>query len=162
MSEPAWLTKARSYLGTKEIVGPKHNPAVVALWALGKAGKVKDDETPWCAAFVSAVLEEAGITSARTGWARSYLTWGRRLNFPRVGCIVVFSRGSGGHVGFVVGRDKKGNLLVLGGNQSNAVTIAPFDTKRVLGYVWPRGPDLPKTDNLPTLASNGKLSTNEA
>ena len=24
----------------------------------------------------------------------------------------------GGHVGFVVGQDKKGNLMVLGGNQS--------------------------------------------
>lgn len=43
---------------------------------------------------------------------------------PELGCIVVFTRQGGGHVGFAVGRDKFGNLLILGGNQSDAMTIA--------------------------------------
>jgi len=159
-----WLKKAREYLGQKEIVGPKDNPVIVALWELGKAGNVNDDETPWCAAFVSAVLEQAGIRSARTGWARSYLQWGQKLRYPAVGCVVVFERGSGGHVGFVVGKDQRGNLLVLGGNQSNAVTVAPFTLSRVLGYRWPKEHPLPKVtgfSKLPVIANYAKLSKNE-
>ena len=50
-----------------------------------------------------------------------------KLNNPAYGCIVVFSRAGGGHVGFLVGKDKQGNLMILGGNQSNAVNIKPFD-----------------------------------
>ena len=163
-SDYPWLKKAREYLGQKEIVGPKHNPVIVALWELGKAGNVKDDETPWCAAFVSAVLEQVGIRSARTGWSRSYLNWGQKLRYPAVGCIVVFERGSGGHIGFVVGKDQRGNLLVLGGNQSNAVTVAPFALSRVLGYRWPNEYPLPKVtgfSKLPVIANYAKLSTNE-
>ena len=164
MNEPVWLEHARSYIGTAEIVGPKHNPRVVELWEKGKAGDFKDDETPWCSAFVSAVLEECGIVSARTGWARAYLRWGRRLkdDSPRVGCVVIFERGRiFGHVGFVVGQDRRGNLLVLGGNQSNEVNIRPFARGRVLGYRWPLAFPLPPYEGLPTYAATGHLSTNE-
>ena len=157
-----WLDHARAYLGVAEIVGPHHNPKVVGLWRTAKVPGVSDDETPWCAAFVSAVLEEAGIVSARTGWARSYLTWGIKLGAPAVGCIVVFERGPhAGHVGFVVGKDKVGHLMVLGGNQGNAVSIKPFDRKRVLGYRWPAGSE-PDNFALPLMTSDGQLSRSEA
>jgi hypothetical protein len=36
---------------------------------------IRDDETPWCATFVSAVLELESIPSTRSAWARSYLNW---------------------------------------------------------------------------------------
>ena len=78
-----------------------------------------------------------------------------------VGAIVVFQRAGGGHVGFLVGRDERGRLMILGGNQANAVTIAPFDPERVLGYRWPWSvePD----GRLPLVASNGApVSRNEA
>jgi uncharacterized protein (TIGR02594 family) len=157
-----WMAIARSYLGTTEIVGPKHNPKVVALWKKAQVSGVNDDETPWCAAFVSAVLEEAGVQSARTGWARSYLKWGIKLGAPAVGSIVVFERGpNAGHVGFVVGQDRAGNLMVLGGNQSNSVNIRPFDRKRVLGYRWPEGSE-PDHFALPLVTSDGRVSRNEA
>jgi hypothetical protein len=55
--------------------------------------------------------------------ARSYLNYGKRLLSPKVGCIVVFPRGSSpvsGHVGFVA--EVRGDtLMVLGGNQNDAV-----------------------------------------
>jgi uncharacterized protein (TIGR02594 family) len=161
----SWLNTASKYLGMKEIVGPKHNPDVVKLWELGKAGNFDTDETPWCAAFVSAVLEESGIRSARTGWSRSYLNWGKKLRGPAYGCIVVFKRGSGGHVGFVVGRTSSGHLAVLGGNQGNAVNIKAFKRSRVLGYRWPDGrPDPAGTgfSSLPKVRTGIKLSLNEA
>lgn len=159
-----WLANALGYLGVAEVKGPHHNPKVVGLWAKGKAGAVDDDETPWCAAFVSAVLEEAGIHSARTGWARAYLKWGQALSAPAVGCVVVFERGpNAGHVGFVVGKDKAGHLMVLGGNQGDQVKIAPFDRARVLGYRWPSG-SVPSANfgSLPVVGSDGRVSRNES
>lgn len=163
MADPSWLVKAREYIGTTEIVGEKHNPKVVDLWKKGKVkDKVTTDEVPWCAAFVSAVLEEAGYVSAQTGWARSYLNWGQKIDEPRVGCVVVFSRGKVyGHVGFVVGKDRKGNLMVLGGNQDNAVNIRAFAVGRVLGYRWPHDKLIP-TEPLPIITSSGRLIASEA
>ena len=74
---------------------------------------------------------------------------------PAVGSIVVFERGSGGHIGFVVGRDYNDNLLVLGGNQSNAVNVRSFPRSRVLGYRWPEGYQKPETTRLPKYADPG-------
>jgi uncharacterized protein (TIGR02594 family) len=95
---------------------------------------------------------------------RSWLNYGKPLSKPVLGCIVVFWRGSktgwSGHVGLVVGLDKAGNLMVLGGNQGDMVSIKPFGKERVLGYRWP-GADVAYT-SLPILRSDGKVSTNEA
>lgn len=164
MAEPVWLTQARKYIGLKEIPGPKHNPVIVGWWEK-IAMQFRDDETPWCAAFVGGVLEEVGMKSTRSAAARSYLKYGTKLPAPAVGAIVVFWRGSpqgwSGHVGFVVGQDKAGNLMVLGGNQGDAVNIKPFAKNRVLGYFWPDNAVKPEA-KLPILASDGKVSTNEA
>ena len=51
------------------------------------------------------------------------------------------SRTGGGHVGFVVGEDDKGNILLLGGNQGNRVSIASFPKTRITAYVWPAQTD---------------------
>jgi hypothetical protein len=48
-----------------EIKGPRHNPLILQFWKGIKRGGIKDDETPWCAAFVGAMLERAGIKSTR-------------------------------------------------------------------------------------------------
>lgn len=159
-SEPAWLAIARGFIGLREIKGASHAPEILQFWKDIKRGGIKDDETPWCAAFVGAVLERAGVTSSRYESAKSYLQWGVTLAAPAVGCVVVFSREGGGHVGFVVGQDKAGNLLVLGGNQSDAVNIKAFARERVTGYRWPAGVQR-VAGALPTL-SGAELSRNEA
>jgi hypothetical protein len=100
------------------------------------------------------LLETVGITSSRFESAKSYLNWGVKLSAPVVGCIIVFTRDGGGHVGFVTGADAKGNLLVLGSNQSDAVNIRAFARDRVAGYRWPVA--------LPLLAAALPLSTAEA
>lgn len=161
--EPRWLTEARKYIGQKEYPGKKHNAFVLRLWKLIRM-PYTDDETPWCAGFVGGCLELCKIVSTRSAWARSYLSWkyGRKIVKPMLGCIVVFERGpTSGHVGYLVGYDRAGNLMILGGNQRNAVTIAPFQKRRVLAYFWPLG-EKDCADKLPILKSNGELSTNEA
>ena len=162
-SEPIWLRRARQEIGVREIPGPKHSARVLSYWELAKL-PFRDDETPWCAGFVAAMLEDCGIVSPRSGMARSFERWGQPIN-ATPGAIVVYWRGSksggSGHVGFVVGKDSSGNIMTLGGNQGNAVTIAPFSISRVIGYRWPIGV-APSKARLPIMSSSGVVSTNEA
>lgn len=162
--EPIWLVEARRHLGLREIPGKGHNKQILKWWSAIRA-PFTDDETPWCAGFVGGCFEAVGMKSSRSAAARSYMKWGSKLDGPALGCVVVFWRGRpdgwSGHVAFVVGETKSGHLMCLGGNQSNAVTVAPFDKQRVLGYRWPLGPTVPSF-NLPVLRSDGVLSDDEA
>lgn len=136
-TDPQWLAIARPLIGLHEITGTEHSPEILGMWRAIKRSGIQSDEVPWCAAFVGACLERAGIRSSRFESAASYLTWGMRLDGPCHGCIVVFSRNGGGHVGFVVGLDPDGRLLVLGGNQGDEVSVKAFPRDRVTGYRWP-------------------------
>ncbi len=84
------------------------------------------------------MLANSGYKATGSLMARSYLSWGTTLDKPRKGAIVVFKRGAApaGHVGFV--EDWTGNTIkCLGGNQSDAVTLATFSRASVLGFRWP-------------------------
>lgn len=82
IAEPLWLTEARKHIGVREIPGVNHHHLIVAMWKAIKRGGIRDDETPWCAAFVGFCLEGAGIVSSRFESAKSYMTWGRALPGP--------------------------------------------------------------------------------
>lgn len=176
LSELPWIAEARSHIGLREVKGPQHNPTILQwlerMPEFDGAAKAwwRDDETPWCGLFVGYCL---GVTGRRVvrewyrarSWESSELT---RLDRPAYGCIVTFTRSGGGHVGFVVGVNDRGNLMVLGGNQGDAVNIAPFASSRVTGFYWPSYGDGTRSRptharyHLPTLDSDGSVSTNEA
>lgn len=159
--EPAWLVEARSLLGTREIVGPKHNSWIASSWARLGAKWFNDDETPWCGLFVAHCIAKAGHPIPGGGAfarAKAWLNWGKASQ-PRLGAVVVFGRNGGGHVGFLVG-ESKANYYVLGGNQSNAVTITPIDKLRALGVRWPAS--LPLSNVALPAMSGGTISRNEA
>jgi len=138
--EPKWMRLARSEIGTKEVIGPEHNPAVIAYFRDAGFPEINDDETAWCAGFTNAMLQRAGYAGSKSLAARSFLTWGKPVDKPYPGCVAIFSRGDPrswtGHVGFYVG-ESGGNIQVLGGNQSNQVSIAPQAKSRLLGYRKP-------------------------
>lgn len=160
---PLWLWSAMAYLGVREVPGKEHNGAIVR-WLRELKAWWSDDETPWCGTFVAQCMREGGVQSIPKHWYRAlaWLDWGVAIQHPRVGCVVVFNRKGGGHVGFVLGRDLSGRLLVIGGNQGNAVTVAPFDVSRVAGYRMPKEKELQYLP-LPTIAlATGVSSTNEA
>lgn len=133
--DPPWLAKARSHIGITEIGGSKHNPTIIKFHSFTSLS-AQDDETPWCASFACACLEESGITSPKSAAAISFLSWGNKLTTPRIGCIVVMSRPGGNHVGFYVGGDAQ-TIKILGGNQSNQVKVSSFSKDIVKGYRWP-------------------------
>ncbi len=115
------------------------NPNVVRYYAEVGHAAVTDDAVAWCAAFLGACLERADIGSTRSLLARSYLSWGEALSEERHGAIAVLSRGSDpalGHVGFLVGTTPN-DLILLGGNQGDAVSVQPFPRSRLLGLRWP-------------------------
>lgn len=166
MTGPVWLDRARTYIGLKEVPGAGNNPIIIRWWEALKTA-FRQDSVPWCGAFVGGVLAECGMPVAKNGAsARAWLNHGVPLDRPAVGAIVIFWRGKpsgwSGHVGFIVGYDRHGNLMVLGGNQGDQVNIKPFARNRVLGYRWPGVAPLPSRYNLPMLSSDGRVSQNEA
>lgn len=132
------LEIAGGYIGETEIRGAMHNPKIVAMFKKSGAEWVQDDETPWCAAFVGAVLKDAGLIGTMKLNARSYLKWGTAITSPSEGDIAVFWRGSKdgwqGHVAFFVRFEPNGDVVVLGGNQGDAVSIKTYPAERLLGF----------------------------
>ena len=133
----AVLEAAGAYLGLQEWPGAKQNPKIVAMFSTVGHGQVQDDETPWCAAFVGAVLASLGLPHTGKLNARSYVSYGQgvRTQDARPGDIVVLWRGSPtswqGHVAFFV-RFEGNNVILRGGNQGNAVTDAAYPIDRIL------------------------------
>jgi uncharacterized protein (TIGR02594 family) len=139
MQQPPWMAVAWAELGQSEIGGARANARILDYFNQVGHNTVADDETAWCAAFVGACLERAGIPSTPSLMARSYLDWGQSAAEPSAGSIAVLSRGANtslGHVGFLVGMTDT-SIYLLGGNQSNAVSVARFDRSRLLGIRMP-------------------------
>lgn len=94
--------------------------------------------TAWCAAFVNATLQQSGMEGTGSNMARSFENWGTAVDTPQVGDLAVFWRESPdsglGHVGFFNGYDDDGNILVLGGNQGDSVSVAPYSANQLLGF----------------------------
>lgn len=135
MDKPKYLEIAEMHLGLQEVRDAKILNQFLhqyAGWNFNVA------TTPWCAAFVNACLGEAGIKGTGSFMARSFLKWGKPVDVPMVGDIVVFSRsgaGTGsGHVAFFMNEIDKHFINVLGGNQSNMVCEKPYNKLTVLGY----------------------------
>lgn len=165
--EPSWLNIARSYQGLREIAGAPTEPRI-AKWLAQLGAWWRDDETPWCGTFVAAVMQQAAVAPPLPkAWyrARGWLDWGFPLPEPVVGCVTVLERPGGGHVFFTLGRDSRGHLVGVGGNQGNEVRVDVFSPARVLGHRWPLSKitllHLMPAD-LPLLAATGEPSRNEA
>jgi uncharacterized protein (TIGR02594 family) len=88
-------------------------------------------------------MKQSGQSGTNNAVALSWKSYGTKLARPAYGCIAVFSWGGGkGHVGFVVGKQGS-SLLILGGNQSNAVNVTAFATDQIVAYVVPSGYTVP-------------------
>lgn len=130
---------AENYIGLQEWPGARHNPQILGFFEDSGHSWVQDDETPWCAAFVGAVLAEAGEIGTGALNARSYNDWGVAVDEDDIqtGDVVVLWRESPsswkGHVAFAAsGIKEDGTIDLLGGNQDNAVTVQAYPADRIL------------------------------
>jgi len=171
ISRPLWLQAGINLIGTKEGVGAKDNKVIIN-WAKDEGGDIAaeytHDSIPWCALFANHILTKAGLKGTETLWALDFAgKWPSvKLTGPAIGAFAPMKRAGGGHITVIVGKDQNGNVMGLGGNQSDAVNIEPFATSRLnQGFWWPKDVLLPAKigfNSLPIVSSNGKLSVNEA
>lgn len=129
--------KALGYYNTRAIPGDGHAEEVLRMFREAGHAEIKNDEVPWCSAFMNAVAWECGLPMTRSLMARSWLKVGTIVTKPEVGDVCILWRGSKegifGHVGIFI-REENGIIWLLGGNQGNHVSIAPFSTANLLGY----------------------------
>lgn len=144
-TELEWVKKARGCIGLREIKGTHHNPTIINwLDEMGQFSNEarawwRDDETPWCGLFAGWIMGKSGRYVVKEwyrakAWASSLMT---KLDMPAYGSIAVLSRQGGGHVGFVVGINARGQIMLIGGNQGDMVQISAFDASHIDGYYWP-------------------------
>lgn len=170
IARPLWFEAGLQLIGTKEGVGAKDNAQIIQ-WAKDEGGDIAAEYThdviPWCALFANHCLTKAGLKGTETLWALDFAgKWPSvRLAGVAVGAFAPMVRSGGGHITQIAGKDQRGNIMGLGGNQSDQVSIVPFAISRLnKGFWWPAGQPLPKTGfaNLPIVSSSGRVSSNEA
>lgn len=162
-----WLQTAFELMGTREKPGKGSNEAILG-WAHDlEILSYNDDDIPWCGLFVAhcvgSQLPDEALPNNPLG-ARAWEKFGLKTT-PQLGAVMVFWRGSPtsglGHVGFYWAEDDEA-YHILGGNQSNAVTITRLARSRMVQARWPR--TVPAPTGIVRLADKqGKvLSQNEA
>lgn len=167
-----WVDQAFEEMA-KNISETGSNPEITKYWdytqftaeaASGNSASAKEaqyvrkgDATPWCAAFINYNLERSGIEGTNSAVAFSFKTYGQNLGNakPVYGSIAVMQYS---HVGIVVGANADGRIILLGGNQGDAVNLSPNSKSDVIKYVYPAG-YIPTNLNLPSFNLKGRSLT---
>lgn len=138
---------AMRFVGTAEAAGAASNPMILAMLRLDQSWPTAD-EVPWCSAFTNWIAWLLRLPRSKDLRARSWLNVGMpiiRLTEAQAGFdVVILKRGKGeqpgaetidapGHVAFYAAMHDHATVLLLGGNQGNGVSIAPFPVSDVLG-----------------------------
>lgn len=157
-----WMAEAARVRGLHEARDYKR----LRGWFDKSVSWIDPRDIPWCGAFVATCLRlwepTIGLPANPLG-ARNWREFGQPCA-PQFGAIMVFWRGSPrgwkGHVGFYHGEDST-HYHILGGNQSNAVTVTRVAKRRLLGARWPN--KFPMTGKRIRVAADGvPITTNEA
>lgn len=143
LESPAHLTLADSYIGTTELTGANDGPEVEQF--LESVGLAKGN--PYCAAFVSFILEETtGIEqpTVRSGLASKFITH-QSIDAREVlrgtvsvpdGTLVIWRKGNTifGHVGIVAEQTDRNLFSTIEANTSSGV----YGSQRDGDGVWQR------------------------
>jgi uncharacterized protein (TIGR02594 family) len=136
-----WFQQARRLMGLREVEGPGSNPAIMQMAEQLDVFYANDD-WPWCGLFtgycIQTTLADEAVPSDLLR-AQAWKRFGTPIE-PTPGAVMVFWREtpeSGlGHVGFYAGEDDS-HYRILGGNQSNSVTLKWYPKDRFLAARWP-------------------------
>lgn len=117
--------------------GEEDHPFIVFCHGLTTLGE-QPDEVPWCSSMLQFPFWLLRLARSKSAAARSWLEVGAvtTLGQAQVGFdVVILRRGSSptaGHCGLFAGKTDT-HVHLLGANQSDTVSVAPFDIDRVLG-----------------------------
>lgn len=92
----------------------------------------------WCASFAHWCLGQNGIKGGG-GRGENWLKWGVKLENPKYGAIAIFKTN---HIGFYMGKNPDGTLIILHGNWSDMIKISsgiydPIYPKDIKEYRFP-------------------------
>jgi len=171
-TEAPWLERAKSDLTLHEIPGPAAASRIKQMFFTVGHPEVTSDEVSWCAAATGTWLREAGYPTSEplhlnlTG--ASYEKYGRS-SAAKKGAIVISTYTRLGrkdwrrHVGIMLTDPRPGakSYKVIGGNQSDEVSVINIPIKKVTAIRWPelreQSESLPTVDrpkpSIPTLPS---------
>lgn len=138
---PPWFLHAQTFerAGIIEQPGKDAHPTIVSFFKYTHlpAPYNMSDETPWCSAFICAVMEQCGVKSTKSAAASSWREWGQELKHPIIGCVVVLDH----HVTLYAGSVSDKRFAGLGGNQRNRVCTKLYNYSAVISYRWPKESD---------------------
>jgi len=157
-----WMAEAARLKGLHEA----RDTARLKAWFDRSVAWIDPREIPWCGAFVATVMRkwrhDIDLPANPLG-ARNWGRFGHSCT-PQLGAVLTFWRGSRsgwkGHVGFYWGEDDTA-YHVLGGNQSDAITVTRIAKSRLLEARWPHG-IVPPMKIIRLSPSGQPLSQNEA
>jgi len=160
-----WYHEALRLVGTQEIEGPASNRHILDM-ADRLDVAYENDDIPWCGLFaghcVGASLPDEVLPTVVLR-ARAWEAFGVPTT-PQLGAIMVFWRRSPdsglGHVGFYFAEDEH-TYHILGGNQSNMVSVARLRRDRLLTARWPITALAPEDTVVNVDGAGGALSTDE-
>ena len=130
---------AKTQIGVKEFVNGS-NPQIEAYHRFADKKNLKSDlqSVSWCSSFMCWLMESSGFGSTNDKAARSWLNYGKETKTPVRGDIVIFWRESKtswkGHVALFDHFNEYGNIICLGGNQSDAVCYKEYLKDQLLGF----------------------------
>lgn len=168
---PKHLRAAMTHLGTLEAPGAVNN-AVIMEWAkrcreagIDVAGYTADS-VPWCGLFQAVCMLGAGRVDEAKAiggalWALNWSKFGVDGGQPELGDILTFKREGGGHVAQYIAEDATA-YHVIGGNQSDRVSIMRIAKNRLYGCRQPNYKEKAPAIKPYIMDATGKLSTNEA
>ncbi len=146
---------AQRDVGVKEFAGGLDNPLIMAMLRLTGddtwTGWPSHDEVPWCSAAMNFWCRYLRLPRSKNLQARSWLSVGKVIaleDAKPMNDVVIMKRGGQdepgpevmlpdgsyppGHVA-LFSRIEGNRIWVLGGNQSNTVSVASFPLERVIG-----------------------------
>ncbi|QYY33781.1 TIGR02594 family protein (plasmid) [Cupriavidus pinatubonensis] len=162
-----WLQTAFDLIGTRQKPGHGSNEAIIGWTTPLGILNYNDDDIPWCGLFVAhcigSQLPEEALPNAPL-LARAWRKFGREIT-AQLGAVMVFWRnsptGTLGHVGFYWAEDDEA-FHILGGNQSDAVSVTRIAKQRLICARWPSTGLKPMSVSRFANNHGELLSTNEA
>lgn len=134
---PPWMAEMYRRMGLHEV---QHKASLIDFLKIGRF--LGDPASlPWCGDAVESCIAKvlpAEPLPSNPFWAQGWASFGIDVKAPLVGSVgVIRWSAKSGHVGIVAGVEGS-KVVLLGGNQSNAITLASFSRAKFTAFRWPK------------------------